>query len=231
MQWREPPGDRPNRKVGEMVGFGRYRDAGRGYMAHSDRVGPSVIVLHEFFGLQPSFRSYADRLNEAGFTVLAPDLYGGKLAGGVDEAQSMARSLDVDATLAMLQAAASFLTESWHPRLGIVGFSLGADFAVELAARTKPDALVLYYGSGAVADGRWRGPTLGHFASDDEWTPLAEVETEFSALDAAGVDATMHVYPGTGHWFANAAVPDHYDEAAAALAFDRTADFLHHHLA
>lgn len=41
----------------------------------------------------------------------------------------------------------------------------------------------------------------------------------------------MHLYPGTGHWFANASVPGAYDEAAAGLAFERTGEFLHHHLA
>jgi carboxymethylenebutenolidase len=231
IQWREPPEDRDNRSFGEMVTFGRLKDAGSGYMSQSDRVGPAVLVLHEFFGLQSSFKAIADRLNAEGFTVLAPDLYDGKLASTVDEARALAESLDIDATLRRLRAAAAFLTENWHPRLGIVGFSLGTDFAVALASEQPPEAIVLYYGTGEVEHSNWRGPTLGHFAADDEWTPLAEVEEEFAGLVETGMEAEMHVYPGTGHWFANAAVPDAYDPAAAETALVRTSEFLHHHLA
>ncbi|HEY7873647.1 MAG TPA: dienelactone hydrolase family protein [Actinomycetota bacterium] len=231
IQWREPPDDRTNRSTGEMVSFGKHRDAGRGYMARSERVGPGVLVLHEFFGLQDSFVAYADRLNRAGFTVLVPDLYDGEIASSVDAATALARSLDRDATMRKLRAAADLLTANWHPRLGVVGFSLGADLAVELAALRPIEALVVYYGTGSLGDGRWNGPTLGHFAENDEWTPLSEAEAAFDALEAADVDAELIAYPGLGHWFANAAVIDSYDAEADAAAFEATSEFLHHHLA
>jgi carboxymethylenebutenolidase len=227
IQWREPPDDRPNRSSGEMVTFGRHRDAGRGYMARSERVGPGVLVLHEFFGLQPSFVDYADRLNAEGFTVLVPDLYDGAIAATVDEARVLAGGLDVDRTLAMLAAAAALLTDNWHPRLGVVGFSLGADFAVELSARRAIDALVVYYGIGDLSPARYDGPVLGHFAADDEWTPLEHAQSSFEALP----DGDLRVYSGVGHWFANAAVDHAYDEAAATEAFAATVDFLTYHLA
>jgi carboxymethylenebutenolidase len=214
-----------------MVDFGRRRDAGRGYMARSDRVGPCVLLLHEFFGLQESFEEYADRLNAEGFTVLVPDMYDGAVARNVEEAVALRDAVDADALMRKLGAAADLLVDNWHPRLGVLGFSLGADFAVALATRRPVEALVLYYGVGDLAEGGWRGPTLGHFAADDEWTPLEHVEEQFERLDAGGVDAEMLVYPGAGHWFANSAVPGSYDDAAAEAAFRSTCDFLHHHLA
>lgn len=214
-----------------MVEFGRRRDAGRGYMARSDRVGPGVLLLHEFFGLQDSFKELADRLNAEGFTVLVPDLYGGRVASTVEEAVALRDELDFDATVLMLGAAADLLTANWHPRLGVVGFSLGAAYGVALAATRPLEALVLYYGLGDFAGSGWAGPTLGHFAEEDEWEDLAEVDAAFEGLRAAGADAEVHVYPGTGHWFANPAVTDAYDEAASEAAFRSTCDFLHHHLA
>ena len=233
MQWREPPPDRPNRATGEMVHFGGRTDGGQGYLSHSERVGPAVLVLHEFFGLQPSFLAYADRLNEAGFTVLVPDLYDGRIAATVDEAKAIAQSLDAAATIRRVHAAASFLTDNWHPLLGIVGFSLGADFAVAVAAERPVEGVVLYYGLGALAEDAsgWRIPTLGHFADEDEWTPLEDAEKAFSVLAEQQTGSEMLVYEGAGHWFANAAVPDAYraDHADAALA--ATAEFFHHHLA
>lgn len=233
MQWREPPGDRANRATGEMVRFGGRTDGGDGYLSHSERVGPGVLVLHEFFGLQPSFLAYADRLNEAGFTVLAPDLYDGRIATTVDEARSFAQSLDVPATIRRVHAAASFLTDNWHPRLGVVGFSLGADLAVAAAAERPVEGVVLYYGLGdlAVDTSDWSIPTLGHFADHDEWTPLETTEKAFAALAEKEPASELRVYEGAGHWFANAAVPEAYRADHAAAALEATADFFHHHLA
>jgi carboxymethylenebutenolidase len=216
-----------------MIRFGGRTDGGDGYLSHSERVGPAVLVLHEFFGLQPSFLTFADRLNASGFTVLVPDLYDGALATTVDEARALAQGLDVDATIKKLHAAASFLTDNWHPRLGVIGFSLGADFAFVLATQRAVEALVLYYGLGDLdADpGGWRVPTLGHFGAEDEWTPVALAEKTFAALEDGEADCELHVYQDAGHWFANTSVPDAYRGEAADAAFEATTEFLLHHLA
>ena len=200
-------------------------------MSFSERAGPGVLVLHEFFGLQQSFRTYADALESEGFTVLVPDLYDGAIAGSVEEARALASALDAEVTMRKIDAAAEHLSSNWHPRLGVVGFSLGADFAWALAHEQKVEATVVYYGVGDTDPGRWGGPVLGHFADNDEWTPLDEVQRSFQDLEEAGIDAEMHVYAGTGHWFANASVDDAFDEEAANLALTRTVDFLRHHLA
>ena len=233
IQWREPPEGRPNRTTGEMVRFGGRTDGGHAYLSRSERVGPGVLVLHELFGLQPSFVALADKLNAAGFTVLVPDLYDGAVATTVEEARGLAQGLDVDATIRRLDAAASFLTDNWHPRLGIVGFSLGADFAFALGSRRSVEGVVLYYGLGDLADdpGGWRIPTLGHFGRDDEWVSTAMAEKAFSALEESGTDGELHFYEGAGHWFANASVPDAYRPDDAGAAFETTVDFLLHHLA
>ena len=44
-------------------------------------------------------------------------------------------------------------------------------------------------------------------------------------LRSAGRDVTTHVYPATGHWFAEPS-RDAYRKEAAELAFDRTVEFL-----
>jgi carboxymethylenebutenolidase len=46
------------------------------------------------------------------------------------------------------------------------------------------------------------------------------------AFRAAGRDATVHRYPGTGHWFAEPSRVDAYRSDAAELAFSRTLEFL-----
>jgi carboxymethylenebutenolidase len=214
-----------------MIEFGKRKDAGTGYLARSERVGPCVLVLHEFFGLTQAFKDMADDLNAEGFTVLAPDLYDGKIASSVEEAKELSGALDEETVMLRLKAASEHLTSNWHPRLGAVGFSLGADLALSLATRRELEAVVVYYGLWGVEPGKWRTPLLGHFADKDEWVDQDAVEKVFPALADGGVDAEFHVYPGTGHWFANPDVADSYHPEAAGSAWDRTVDFLTHHLA
>src|SRR5437899_2701316 len=58
--------------------------------------GPGVLVLHAWWGLTQPFRQVCDRLAEAGFVALAPDLYHGKTTTVVEEAQALATALDQD---------------------------------------------------------------------------------------------------------------------------------------
>lgn len=226
-----PENTRQPRSFGSSVTFGKRRDKGTGYMARSERAGPGVIVLHEFFGLTPSFRDLADRLCDEGFTALAVDLYDGATAGSVDEALALMDSLDEEQVILQLKAATDHLASNWHPRVGVVGFSLGAGLALGLIQEARLDAAVVYYGCAPVDGVRVTCPVLGHFAEEDDWEPLDEVTQLFEELQAAGADAEMTVYPGTGHWFANADIPSAFDPEAAEAAWHSTVAFLRHHLA
>jgi len=214
-----------------MISFGTRRHGGTGYMSYSERSGPGVLVLHEFFGLQPSFMSFADSLQAEGFTVLIPDLYDGRMASTVEEAEALSDSLELEDIMDRLDAACEHLTANWHPRLGVIGFSLGAWLATTLVQRRSVEATILYYGVNEVDPARWSGPVMGHFATHDEWTPLPEATACFDKLAAAGIDARMFSYERTGHWFANQSVPEAFNADAAQLAFERSIEFLRHHLA
>ena len=51
--------------------------AGTGYVvAPESGHGPGILVLHSWWGLTPFFREVCDRLADAGFVALAPDLHG-----------------------------------------------------------------------------------------------------------------------------------------------------------
>jgi carboxymethylenebutenolidase len=218
--------------MGEMVRFGKRRDAAVGYQAASQRAGPGVLVIPEVFGLTPHFRSFADRLNrDELFTVVAFDIYDGGTAADRDEAIALRDSLDRGRVIGKLEAAAEHLTANWHPRIGVVGFSLGAAYAVALAQEIEMEATVVYYGFGDVDPARWRGPVLGHFAANDDAPDPAEAKGFVDAVAAAGEEADMHVYEGAGHGFANHDRQGSFDAASAELAYRRTCDFLRHHLA
>jgi len=85
---------------------------------------------------------------------------------------------------------------------------------------------VVYYGAWADSwVSKSKAPLLGHFAEDDEFTSADEVREFEAAFNGAGREITTHVYQGTKHWFAEPSRPE-YDSDAAALAFQRTLDFL-----
>jgi carboxymethylenebutenolidase len=218
--------------MGEMVRFGKRRDAAVGYQVASQRAGPGVLVIPEAYGLTPHFKSFADRLNsDELFTVVAFDIYEGVTAAHRDEALALRDSLDRARVIAKLEAAAEHLTANWHPRLGVVGFSLGAACAVALAQEIEIEATVAYYGFDDVDPGRWHGPVLGHFAANDNAPDPAEAKGFMDAVLAAGEEAEMHVYDGVGHGFANQDRQDTFEAAPAELAYRRTCAFLRHHLA
>lgn len=225
----EPNPNEPKR-YSRLTEFGGARDRGSGYLAYSDRIGPGVLLLHEFFGLTDAFKAYCDALNAEGFTALAPDLYDGRIATTVEEAEALSGSLDQEHTMKRLRAAVEHLQANWHPRVGVIGFSLGAWLAGQLAQETPLDATVLYYGT-ADAGERWNGPVLAHLAEVDEWEPLEEMRARMIGLEDAGIDVEAHVYPGTTHWFANRDVTDAFDAEASGLAWERTIEFFRHHLA
>jgi carboxymethylenebutenolidase len=137
----------------------------------------------------------------------------------------------VDAVaLGAADALADLLGES-TTRIGALGFSLGAAWALWLPAqRAQVAATVVYYGSIAGPSlSRAATPVLGHFAETDPYEPdegLIEFER---ALRAANREVDVHRYPGTGHWFAEPS-REAYVHDAAELAFDRTIDFLRRHL-
>jgi carboxymethylenebutenolidase len=198
---------------------------------------PGVVVLHAWWGLNDDVIAYVDRLADAGFAVTAPDMFGGKVASTIEDAERLSREAEspdanpaVEATaLAAIDDLATRLGPT--SRLGVVGFSFGAAYATLIPAeRDRLVASVVYYGvyTGQHIE-RSSAALLGHFAETDQFESeegIAELE---STTRAAGREVTIHRYPGTGHWFAESS-RDAYRGDAADLAFDRTVGFLHEHL-
>lgn len=110
----------------------------------------------------------------------------------------------------------------------MIGFSLGAFFALELAC-TNPEqvrSVVVCYGTRPADYSSSRASFLGHFAEHDEFEPQSEVDKLAASLNQSGRPAEFHHYPGTGHWFLEPDRLDAYNKAAAELAWERTIAFL-----
>ena len=203
--------------------------------AAADGKLPGVVVIHENRGLNPYIEDVARRLGAAGFLALAPDGLTplGGYPGNDDDGRAMQRKLDRDKLLEDFVAAARYLQShsGCTGKIGCVGFCYGGGVCNALAVRL-PDlaASVPFYGRSADPRDvpKIQAPLLLHFAGLDErvnasWPPYE------AALKANGKSYTAHMYEGANHGFHNDTTP-RYDEAAAALAWQRTLDFFNRHL-
>jgi carboxymethylenebutenolidase len=195
--------------------------------------GSGVLVLHAWWGLNDTIKAFCTRLANSGFVAFAPDLYHGKVADTIPDAEALGSALDARylQAKAEIMDATLFLNdrvEQTDRGLTVIGFSLGAYYALDLSASTPEliRSVVIYYGTGPADFNRSKATYLGHFAENDAYEPQSNVDELEGALKSAGRPVTFYHYSGTGHWFCE---PDRtlaYNPAAASLAWDRTLAFL-----
>jgi len=198
------------------------------YLAAPKDGGPGVLVLHAWWGLKPFFKHLCDRLAEQGFTALAPDLRNGEIAETIEAAKELMQKSDGQIVGDIVMTAKDYLlTHTNSGKIGVLGFSMGAAWSL-IVAMYDPDkiaATVLFYGTEGVDFGKVKSKILGHYSDSDEWEPIDGVRAMEQSMKDAGVDATIHIYPKVGHWFVEDDRPE-YDSASAALAWERTFEFL-----
>jgi carboxymethylenebutenolidase len=201
------------------------------YFASPENGGPGVLLLHAWWGLKPFFKQVCDRLAGQGFTVLAPDLRDGQIATTIDEAKALMEKSDSQFVGDTVTAAKDYLRGMVKGRIGLVGFSMGAAWVLTVASTVSEQigAVVLFYGNDDVDYGKVTAKVMGHYSDNDEWEPNEYVEKTFAAFKAAGVDATLHIYPGVAHWFIEEDRPE-FNSATALLAWSRTYEFLRKNL-
>lgn len=195
--------------------------------------GDAVLVLHAWWGLNDTMKAFCTRLAESGFVAFAPDLYHGKVADTIPDAETLGKALDANHLQAEadLAEAALFLNERAGQAdrgLAVIGFSLGAYYALNLAAADSEHirSVVIFYGTGGGDYSNSRAAYLGHFAENDEFEPRSNIDQLEESLRRAGRPVTFYHYSGTGHWFFEPDRSQAYNQAAASLAWDRTLAFL-----
>ena len=192
----------------------------------------AVVVIQEIFGVNAHIRAVTERFAAAGFVALAPALFDPIRAGvelgydqdGVTRGRELAASLGFERALELIDATAEVLQEDGL-RTGAVGFCWGGTLALLANTRLGLPA-VSYYGGRSMPflDERLRAPMLFHFGERDTIIPPDHVAAHHEAFPAA----TIHAYPA-GHGF-NCEQRGDFDPASAALAWQRTTDFLDENL-
>jgi carboxymethylenebutenolidase len=223
--------------MGTTVEFKSNGSVASGYLAQPDSgPGPGVIVLEEAWGLVPHIMSVADRLAEAGFTALAPDLYHGRTSTEPGEAMKMMMGLNMARAAKDMSGAVDYVADQAvrSDSIGVVGFCMGGGLALVLACQ-RPDvvkAVAPFYGlipwPTAQPDYmRLQGAVHGHYAERDNFASPAAVAALEKDLLSKGKRAEFVIHPGVDHAFFNDDRPEVYDADAATSAWSQTTAFLH----
>src|SRR4029079_14189700 len=196
-----------------MVDFKSNGGTASGYLVRpASGSGPGVLVMQEWWGLDWGIKEVADRLGQAGFVAMAPDLYHGELAGHdeMDKAAHLMQSLPPERAGRDMSGAVDYLSSRpsvTSPGIGVVGFCMGGLLSFLIAA-DRPDkvkAVAPFYGfpQGA-AEPDWSKLTAkvqGHMAESDSFFPPEAARALEAKLRGLGKDVTLTVHPGTGHAF------------------------------
>ncbi|MBT4426900.1 MAG: dienelactone hydrolase family protein [Rhodospirillaceae bacterium] len=194
---------------------------------------PAILLVHEWWGLNDQIKTMAADLAKQGYLALAVDLYNGHVTDKPDEARKLVGGVD--------GAAATDTVGSWlrwlkghqlaSGKSATIGWCFGGGWSLNAALAEPVDATIVYYGSVKKSAGDLQalnGPVLGHFAERDRWINHAMVSGFEAEMAKAGRAYTSHWYEAD-HAFANP-TSARYDEGDAALAWQRSLDFLRQHL-
>lgn len=224
--------------MGTMVGFPANGHTTPGYLAlPPSGTGLGLLLIQEWWGLVDHIRQVADRFAEAGFVVLAPDFYDGRQTKSPDEAAKLFMALNIDRAAADLRGAAGYLLGNpamTSGRVGALGFCMGGQLAL-YAAVEDPEQIgagVDFYGIHPrvpIDPAKLRVPVQGHFGRLDPSVKESDARALFGRLGAAGGTADVFFYEA-GHAFFNDSRPEAYRPIDAALAWERSLNFLNKHL-
>jgi carboxymethylenebutenolidase len=215
-------------------------DGAYAYVAQPDDEGkhPGVVLIQEWWGIEPHIRELAQKLATEGFVVAVPDLYHGKIATEPDDAMKMAMMLRKNVDRASQEILGALATLKAMPnvepkKLGLIGFCVGGFLTYTVAARSNDlGAVVPFYGAGydptPAEVAKVTAPVLAFYGREDQSVSASQIEKIERLYKEAGKDLTVKVYDA-GHAFIN---PDHGagNEAAAAEAWPLAVNFLRTHL-
>jgi len=196
---------------------------------------PGVLIVHDNRGLSPFIEDIARRLAVAGYVVFAPDalsVHGG-YPGGEDKARKLFAKVNPAKMREDFLAAAAFLAprSDCDGHVGALGFGQGGGVVNTLATRLPTlNAAVAFEGvpPARAAVAHIKAPLQLHYADKDASVNASAPAYE-AALKANHVTYELHRYPGTQSGFYDDTSP-RFDRDAAALAWQRTLEFLQKHL-
>jgi len=186
-----------------------------------------ILLIHDWWGIQPYNKLWAERLAKEGFRVLLIDLYDGHQPEDAAAAGEWMRNLDQTTADRKLQTALDELNHQ-HKRIGVMGWSFGG-LQAQYATFLDPEAVnaTVFFYSRLITDEaqleQLNGPVLGIFSETERTWPEKQQDWE-AAMKQAGKTFESNSYDAD-HGFVNDGGP-RYDAVATESSWQLSLDFL-----
>ena len=182
----------------------------RAYIAKPEGGGPfpTVIMIHEFYGLRESIVGKADLLAQEGYLVVAPDTFRGSTTSWIPRAIYQVISTkpeNVNADLDSIYAWLETQPDVDAKRIAIAGFCYGGRTSLVYSLHNnKLASTVIFYGSPEIDPEVLKalpGPVLGIFGGADQSISVESVDQFDEALTTANIPHEISIYDGQPHAF------------------------------
>ena len=205
-----------------------------GYLAvPKDPNGCGIVLIQEIFGVNSHIREVADTWAQAGFVVLAPDVFWrikpdvqlGYTPDDIQKGMGFAGKLDYEQVVNDLKEAVVKLRSEpqCKGKVAAMGYCMGGFLSYLTAAAGAVDAAVCYYGGGIAAHldkaKNIKCPVIMHFGAKDAHIPLSDVDKIRDAVKGKS-QVKIYVYDAD-HGF-NCDQRGSYDRKSCLVAFGRS---------
>ncbi|MCH8858453.1 MAG: dienelactone hydrolase family protein [Proteobacteria bacterium] len=205
---------------------------------------PSVILMHERYGLVSHSRDLARRCARDGFFVIAPDFFHKYPDQDALHAGTARYDFSDSEAIASLRDAIAALEQSPHAdenKVAVAGFCQTGRHPIVFAAEVPVAAVVVWYG--AAAKREWPAterqpkpmeeiisklpcPLFGAFGSDDHIIAVEDVRRFRNTLEDHGKSYEIHLYAGAPHGWLNDTMAGRYRKKQAEAAWAAQQFFL-----
>jgi carboxymethylenebutenolidase len=217
-------------KFGNMVSL--KTEGGKEARAFEAKSGPGtgkvILLFHEWWGLNDYIIREAEGLAaQTGYTVLALDLFDGKVTTDREQASKFASEIDPNRAQAIIMAGLDYAGKMG--KVQTMGWSFGGGRSLQAAilGGDKVVGCVMYYGMPELDTAnlaKLEAPVLGIFARKDGFITPALADSFAVKMKEVGKPLEIKFYDAV-HAFANPSNPQ-YDKVATADARKRAIAFL-----
>lgn len=195
---------------------------------------PAVIIVHEWWGLNPHTEDIAQRYANEAFIAVAVDLYNGVITKDAKEAANLMSALKPEEGIESLKIVLDALRANPEvTSVGVTGFCMGGTFALLLACHAKVEASAPFYGdvpADTTVIGNLSCPVLFIGGEKDQWITVEKMNRLDAALKQYSKPGEVKIYGGADHAFFNDTRPEVYSKADAEDAWKTVIEFFNKHL-
>ena len=210
----------------------------------SESSRPSVILLHERYGLVKHTLDIGERLARNGYLVACPDLYYEYPDQEALHAGDGRAEVTDEAVLSGLEEVESLLCSMYSgdpERLAVMGVCATGRYPLAYAASHAVRGCVSFYGG--LSENQWAStalhpipmetyldtvsaPVLAVYGERDHTIPIMDVMKFRAALEARDISYEITVYPGMPHGWLNDTMPGRYRASEAELTWAQLLGYL-----